>query len=170
MDQGPVHPPTHDDAGRSFLPPGFDSMEQYLSTLQEFLHRCEPITNLMIVDYFTTNSWETRMPQDWRDAFESPQGKLSSLDLMELVSLGKLREYKSSVAAQGAKHDASGPQDWPESLKDFVRMIKTLSINRTLDPDCKWMDMVSNCSGMVRSFARLTSLFRDHKKKKFSQN
>ncbi|KAF9303467.1 hypothetical protein BGZ74_003674 [Mortierella antarctica] len=135
MDQDPVHPPTHDDAGRSFLPPGFDSMEQYLSTLQEFLHRCEPITNLMIVDYFTTNSWETRMPQDWRDAFESPQGKLSSLDLMELVSLGKLREYKSSVAAQRAKHDASGPQDWPESLKDFVRMIKTLSINRTLDPD-----------------------------------
>ncbi|KAG0027361.1 Methyltransferase-like protein 25 [Podila clonocystis] len=136
MDQDPVHLPTHNDAGRSFLPPGFDSMEQYLATLQEFLHQCEPITNLMIVDYFTTNSWETRMPQDWRAAFESPQGKLSSLDLMELVSLGKLREYKqSSTATQGTEHDASGPQDWPESLKEFVRMIKALSINRTLDPN-----------------------------------
>ncbi|KAF8931063.1 Methyltransferase-like protein 25 [Haplosporangium bisporale] len=135
MDQDSVHP-AHDDAGRSFLPPGFDSMEQYLSKLQEFLHQCEPITNLMIVDYFTTDSWETRMPQDWREAFESPQGKLSSLDLMELVSLGKLRDYKSSSAAtHGGEQDASGPQDWPESLKAFVRMIKTLSINRTLDPD-----------------------------------
>ncbi|KAI9231748.1 MAG: hypothetical protein BYD32DRAFT_430036 [Podila humilis] len=135
MDQDSVHP-AHDDAGRSFLPPGFDSMEQYLSKLQEFLHQCEPITNLMIVDYFTTDSWETRMPQDWREAFESPQGKLSSLDLMELVSLGKLRDYKSSSAAtHGGGQDASGPQDWPESLKAFVRMIKTLSINRTLDPD-----------------------------------
>lgn len=115
-------------------------MEQYLTTLQQFLHECEPITNLMIVDYFTTNSWETRMPQDWREAFESPQGKLSSLDLMELVSLGKLREYKSSSTATQGEHDASGPQDWPESLKDFLRMIKALSINRTLDPDCKWIE------------------------------
>lgn len=113
-------------------------MEQYLAKLQEFLHQCEPITNLMIVDYFTTDSWDTRMPQDWREAFESPLGKLSSLDLMELVSLGKLRDYKSSsVATQGGEQDASGPQDWPESLKAFLQMIKVLSINRTLDPDCK---------------------------------
>ncbi|KAG0357973.1 Methyltransferase-like protein 25 [Gamsiella multidivaricata] len=121
---------------RAFLPPGFDSLEEYLACLQSFLASYEPITNLMIVDYFTTNSWETRMPKDWRDAFESEQGKLSSLDLMELVSLGKLRDLnttRSNSTATGSESPA--PQDWPESLKEFVRMVKKLSINRTLDPD-----------------------------------
>ncbi|KAF9177973.1 hypothetical protein BGZ50_008185 [Haplosporangium sp. Z 11] len=83
------------------------------------------------------------MPQDWRDAFESEQGKLSSLDLMKLVSLGKLRDFNAPPA--GSTQEVTmkpekvgptiGPQDWPESLKDFVRMVKELSINRTLDPD-----------------------------------
>ncbi|KAF9277332.1 hypothetical protein BGZ68_009378 [Mortierella alpina] len=103
----------------------------------------------MIVDYFTTNSWEFRMPQEWREAFESKKGKLSSLDLMELVSLGRLRDYNAPPAgtdafsSNGSAHtddttlgeQEDGPKDWPESLKDFVRMVKELSINRTLDPD-----------------------------------
>ncbi|KAF8938744.1 Methyltransferase-like protein 25 [Dissophora ornata] len=139
---------------KSFLPPGFNSLEEYLACLQSFLTRCEPITNLMIVDYFTTNSWETRMPKDWRDAFESEQGRLSSLDLMELVSLGKLRDFHvapsspsppsptTSEAASSSRsscshgsHERQSPSDWPESLKEFVGMIKKLSINRTLDSD-----------------------------------
>ncbi|KAG9323591.1 hypothetical protein KVV02_004841 [Mortierella alpina] len=137
------------DGIASFLPPGFASLEDYLVCLQSFLDRCEPITSLMIVDYFTTNSWESRMPQEWREAFESKKGKLSSLDLMELVSLGRLREFNAPPAgsdgssSNGSIHAADttlgdqddGPQDWPESLKDFVRMVKELSINRTLDPD-----------------------------------
>ncbi|KAG0198277.1 Methyltransferase-like protein 25 [Mortierella sp. GBA30] len=136
----------------SFLPPSFSSLEEYLACLQSFLDRCEPITSLMIVDYFTTNSWEARMPQEWREAFESEKGKLSSLDLMELVSIGKLRDF-NAPPAMSPLHATSvnksahptpssteektwdGPQDWPESLKDFVRMVKALSINRTLDPD-----------------------------------
>jgi len=129
----------------SFLPPGFASLEDYLACLQSFLDRCEPITSLMIVDYFTTNSWESRMPQEWREAFESKKGKLSSLDLMELVSLGRLRDYNAPPAGSDGSlsngtilgEQEDGPQDWPESLKDFVRMVKALSINRTLDPDCK---------------------------------
>ncbi|KAG0251272.1 Methyltransferase-like protein 25 [Mortierella polycephala] len=128
---------------KAFLPLGFSSLEEYLVRLQAFLTSCEPITNLMIVDYFTTDSWVSRMPQDWRDAFESEQGKLSSLDLMKLVSLGKLRDFTAPPA--GSTQEVTmkaeevgpslGPQDWPESLKDFVRMVKELSINRTLDPD-----------------------------------
>ncbi|ORZ14863.1 hypothetical protein BCR41DRAFT_396593 [Lobosporangium transversale] len=151
-----------DDGLKAFLPPGFDSLEEYLASLQSFLARCEPITNLMIVDYFTTNSWETRMPQEWRDAFESDQGRLSSLDLMELVSLGKLRDFKAAPACPKSTKSSSSspslvltslskattdlcsgsskrvdqePQDWPESLKEFVSMVKRLSINRTLDPE-----------------------------------
>ncbi|KAF9571010.1 hypothetical protein EC968_001096 [Mortierella alpina] len=153
----PMHTPTvpppcsHELGGiASFLPPGFASLEDYLARLQSFLERCEPITSLMIVDYFTTNSWETRMPQEWREAFESKKGKLSSLDLMELVSLGKLRDYNAPPAGlepsspNGSTDEANmtllgeqeeGPQDWPESLKEFVRMVQELSINRTLDPD-----------------------------------
>jgi len=122
----------------SFLPPGFDSLEQYLDCLQSFLNLCEPVTELMIVDYFTTNSWETRMPESWRRAFESEQGTLSSLDLMELVSLGKLRDYKSASSSSSILEDNGEPQDWPDSLKAFVDMVKKLSINRTLDPDCKY--------------------------------
>ncbi|KAG0273194.1 Methyltransferase-like protein 25 [Linnemannia exigua] len=136
-----------EDGLKSFLPPGFTSMEEYLVCLKAFLSGCEPVTDLMIVDYFTTNSWETRMPQSWREAFESPQGKLSSLDLMHLVSLGHLREFKDTPAGLSADQLANrdtemtsadgneGVQDWPESLKDFVKMVKILSINRTLDPD-----------------------------------
>ncbi|KAF9118914.1 Methyltransferase-like protein 25 [Mortierella sp. 14UC] len=137
-----------EDGLKSFLPPGFTSMEEYLVCLKAFLAGCEPVTDLMIVDYFTTNSWDTRMPQSWREAFESPQGKLSSLDLMRLVSLGHLREFKDVPAGLSADQLASRDiemssadggkgqvQDWPESLKDFVRMVKILSINRTLDPD-----------------------------------
>ncbi|KAF9420290.1 hypothetical protein BGZ94_009169 [Podila epigama] len=129
-----------DDSSRAFLPPGFDSMEEYIVQLQTFLRQCEPLTNLMIVDYFTTDSWETRMPREWREAFESPQGKLSSLELMELVSLGKLRDFiqkplNESQHEQEGGQGSSGPRDWPESLKAFLRMVKTLSINRTLDPD-----------------------------------
>ncbi|KAF9909264.1 hypothetical protein EC991_008901 [Linnemannia zychae] len=87
------------------------------------------------------------MPQSWREAFESTQGKLSSLDLMRLVSLGHLRDFKDVPAGLSADQLASrdiemssadgdeGVQDWPESLKDFVKMVKILSINRTLDPD-----------------------------------
>lgn len=120
----------------SFLPPGFDSLDQYLDCLQSFLSLCEPVTELMIVDYFTTNSWETRMPESWRRAFESEQGTLSSLDLMELVSLGKLRDFKST-SSSASTSEKGEPQDWPESLKAFVDMVKRLSINRTLDPDCK---------------------------------
>ncbi|KAG0340884.1 Methyltransferase-like protein 25 [Podila humilis] len=141
MDEDHGNDHRNDDRGRSFLPPGFETMEEYLSTLQTFLCQCEPITNLMIVDYFTTNSWETKMPQEWRDAFESPRGKLSSLDLMELVSLGTLRDYNKQpghAADQGTTGAASNTynsQDWPESLKEFIQMIKKLSINRTLDPD-----------------------------------
>ncbi|KAF9968352.1 Methyltransferase-like protein 25 [Mortierella alpina] len=147
----PMHTPTFPppcsspelDGIASFLPPGFASLEDYLACLQSFLDRCEPITSLMIVDYFTTNSWESRMPQEWRKAFESKKGKLSSLDLMELVSLGRLRDYNAPPAgSDGSLSDGTilgeqedGPQDWPESLKDFVRMVKALSINRTLDPD-----------------------------------
>ncbi|KAG0374111.1 hypothetical protein BGX24_010817 [Mortierella sp. AD032] len=137
----------NEDGLKSFLPPGFPSMEEYLVCLKAFLSGCEPVTDLMIVDYFTTNSWETRMPQSWREAFESPQGKLSSLDLMHLVSLGHLREFKDTPAGLSADQLANrdtemtsadgdeGVQDWPESLKDFVKMVKILSINRTLDPD-----------------------------------
>ncbi|KAF9955465.1 Methyltransferase-like protein 25 [Mortierella alpina] len=144
----PMHTPTfpalspEHDGIASFLPPGFTSLEDYLACLQSFLDRCEPITSLMIVDYFTTNSWESRMPQDWREAFESKKGKLSSLDLMELVSLGRLRDYNAPPAGSDGsssntleEQEDAGPQDWPESLKDFVRMVKELSINRTLDPD-----------------------------------
>ncbi|KAI1290659.1 hypothetical protein EDD11_009117 [Mortierella claussenii] len=125
---------------KAFLPPGFNTMEDYLGSLQSFLATCEPITNLMIVDYFTTNSWETRMPQEWRDAFESEEGRLSSQDLMELVSLGKLRDFKqpSTTSTEATTVDesrSSDPQDWPESLKEFVEMVKRLSINRTLDPN-----------------------------------
>ncbi|KAF8954731.1 Methyltransferase-like protein 25 [Entomortierella lignicola] len=128
---------------KAFLPPEFDNLEEYLTALQTFLTACEPIINLMIVDYFTTNSWDTRMPQDWREAFESEQGKLSSLDLMQLVSLGKLRDFKSGpsprndipIRPKTSVDHGHEPQDWPESLKDFVRMVKKLSINRTLDPD-----------------------------------
>ncbi|GJJ72803.1 hypothetical protein EMPS_05161 [Entomortierella parvispora] len=143
--------PKENDASRmqrtktadSFLPPGFDSLEQYLDSLQSFLSLCEPVTELMIVDYFTTNSWETRMPESWRKAFESEQGTLSSLDLMELVSLGKLRDFKSASSSSSSSSSSSlsssevegEPQDWPESLKAFVSMVKKLSINRTLDPD-----------------------------------
>lgn len=121
-------------------------MEEYLVCLKSFLSGCEPVTDLMIVDYFTTNSWETRMPQSWREAFECPQGKLSSLDLMRLVSLGHLRDFKEPAAGTSGDpltYDGSGIQDWPESLKDFVRMVKALSINRTLDPDCKFPCRVS---------------------------
>jgi hypothetical protein len=131
------------DGLKAFLPPGFPSMEEYLVCLKAFLSGCEPVTDLMIVDYFTTNSWETRMPQSWREAFECPQGKLSSLDLMRLVSLGHLRDFKEPAAGTTATASSTmaseegGIQDWPESLKDFVRMVKALSINRTLDPDCK---------------------------------
>ncbi|KAF9138657.1 Methyltransferase-like protein 25 [Linnemannia schmuckeri] len=129
-----------DDGLKAFLPPGFSSMEEYLVCLKAFLAGCEPVTDLMIVDYFTTNSWETRMPQSWREAFECPQGKLSSLDLMRLVSLGHLRDFKEPAAGapleqQLVMEEECGVQDWPESLKDFVRMVKALSINRTLDPD-----------------------------------
>ncbi|KAF9538656.1 Methyltransferase-like protein 25 [Mortierella hygrophila] len=143
----PAHPPTSssttntstkDDGLKAFLPPGFSTMEEYLVCLKSFLSGCEPVTDLMIVDYFTTNSWETRMPQSWREAFECPQGKLSSLDLMRLVSLGHLRDFKEPAAGtlgDPLAYDAGGVQDWPESLKDFVRMVKALSINRTLDPD-----------------------------------
>ncbi|KAG0279831.1 Methyltransferase-like protein 25, partial [Linnemannia gamsii] len=129
------------DGLKAFLPPGFPSMEEYLVCLKAFLSGCEPVTDLMIVDYFTTNSWETRMPQSWREAFECPQGKLSSLDLMRLVSLGHLRDFKEPAAGTTATASSTmaseegGIQDWPESLKDFVRMVKALSINRTLDPD-----------------------------------
>ncbi len=88
------------------------------------------------------------MPQEWREAFESKKGKLSSLDLMELVSLGRLRDYNAPPAGSAGSSSAhadsttsgeqeDGPQDWPDSLKDFVRMVKELSINRTLDPDCE---------------------------------
>ncbi|KAF9346785.1 Methyltransferase-like protein 25 [Mortierella sp. AD094] len=137
---------------KAFLPPGFDSLEEYLDSLRSFLTSCEPFIDLMIVDYFTTNSWETRMPQDWKEAFESKQGKLSYLDLMELVSLGKLRDFKSGpspptdtkegsscpslpVKPESTEDHSHQPKDWPESLKDFVRMVKKHSINRTLDPD-----------------------------------
>ncbi|KAF9433824.1 Methyltransferase-like protein 25 [Entomortierella beljakovae] len=137
---------------KAFLPPDFDNLEEYLLSLTSFLKTCEPFINLMIVDYFTTNSWETRMPKDWREAFESKQGKLSSLDLMELVSLGKLRDFKAGPSSpdsdlqnvsQQVPSDGSantedkdnGPQDWPESLKEFIGMINKLSIHRTLDPD-----------------------------------
>ncbi|KAG0212750.1 Methyltransferase-like protein 25 [Mortierella sp. NVP41] len=129
---------------KSFLPPGFNTLEEYLVCLKAFLTGCEPVTDLMIVDYFTTSSWETRMPQSWREAFECPQGKLSSLDLMRLVSLGHLRDFKEPPAGvdvsqldkgKDKEMEESGIQDWPESLKDFVRMVKVLSINRTLDPD-----------------------------------
>ncbi|KAF9582310.1 hypothetical protein BGW38_000365 [Lunasporangiospora selenospora] len=162
----------------AFLPPGFHSLEDYLAQLQSFLKDCEALSNLMIVDYFTTNSWDTRLPQDWREAFESEQGRLSSLDLMELVSLGKLRDFNTTSACSTSlseavsvppassascrsrstatahsprsptsssriddqsrpqkEHSATTPKDWPQSLKDFVRMVKSLSINRTLDPD-----------------------------------
>ncbi|KAF9999465.1 Methyltransferase-like protein 25 [Entomortierella chlamydospora] len=143
----------HDREGTAaFLPPGFDSLEEYLVSLRSFLASCEPFIDLMIVDYFTTNSWETRMPQDWKEAFESEQGKLSYLDLMELVSLGKLRDFKSGPSPSIDTKEGSScpslhtklkntvdhshqPKDWPESLKDFVRMVKKHSINRTLDPD-----------------------------------
>ncbi|KAG0053715.1 Methyltransferase-like protein 25 [Gryganskiella cystojenkinii] len=78
----------------------------------------------------------TRMPKSWRQAFESDQGTLSSLDLMELVSLGKLRDFDSSgPTSSSSSSSADGPKDWPESLKAFVKMVKRLSINRTLDPD-----------------------------------
>ncbi|KAF9921473.1 Methyltransferase-like protein 25 [Linnemannia zychae] len=141
--------PTSSDVGedglKQFLPPGFINMEEYLLCLKAFLLGCEPVTDLMIVDYFTTNSWDTRMPASWREAFECPQGKLSSLDLMRLVSLGHLRDFKETPAGltadQLARHiedvktGCCKVKDWPESLKDFVAMVKILSINRTLDPD-----------------------------------
>ncbi|KAF9088375.1 Methyltransferase-like protein 25 [Mortierella sp. AM989] len=147
---------------KTFLPPEFDSLDEYLACLRSFLSSCEPFIDLMIVDYFTTNSWETRMPQDWREAFESQQGKLSSLDLMELVSLGKLRDFKSEPSSPNDVKEGNSyhrmpngpkitvehnhePQDWPDSLKDFVRMVKKLSINRTLDPDfTKFKDTLDN--------------------------
>ncbi|KAG0001065.1 Methyltransferase-like protein 25 [Modicella reniformis] len=117
----------------AFLPQGFDTLEDYILCLQAFLTKCEPITNLMIVDYFTTNSWEIRLPKEWRDAFESEQGKLGSLDLMQLVSLGKLRDFNQVRSSRTTT--LQEPQDWPDSLKDFVAMVKKLSINRTLDPE-----------------------------------
>ncbi|KAG0218997.1 hypothetical protein BGX31_011436 [Mortierella sp. GBA43] len=118
---------------KAFLPPGFDSLDEYIKCLQEFLVECEPITDLMIVDYFTTNSWETRMPKEWRDAFESENGKLSSLDLMELVSLGNLRGFNQERTS--GEPNQQKQTDWPESLKNFVSMVKKLSINRTVDPE-----------------------------------
>ncbi|KAF9360894.1 hypothetical protein BGX34_007451 [Mortierella sp. NVP85] len=123
---------------KAFLPPGFDSLEGYIQCLQTFLAKWELITDLMIVDYFTTNSWETRMPKEWREAFESEQGRLNSQDLMELVSLGNLRDFNCqgrSTSGSCAPSDQQGLKDWPESLKEFVAMVKRLSINRTLDPE-----------------------------------
>ncbi|KAG0254010.1 hypothetical protein DFQ27_007087, partial [Actinomortierella ambigua] len=120
-----------------YLPKGFASLDDYLMALTDFLRTYESISHLMVVDFFTTNVWDTCMPDDWKAALESPQGKLSSLDLMTLVSQGTLRPYRSnpSSPSEPTSQGSSEIKDWPASLKGYVERIRELSLDRTLKPE-----------------------------------
>ncbi|KAG0224991.1 Methyltransferase-like protein 25 [Actinomortierella wolfii] len=118
-----------------YLPKGFASLDDYLTSLTDFLRQYESISHLMVVDFFTTNVWGNCMPDDWKVALESPQGKLSSLDLMTLVSKGTLRPFESPSEDDKSSEGSSEVKDWPASLKGYVDRIREFSLDRNLKPE-----------------------------------
>ncbi|KAI8819698.1 methyltransferase domain-containing protein [Fimicolochytrium jonesii] len=96
------------------LPEGFTSLTAYIDALLAFLEKHRRLWEFHAVDFYTENCWESdAFPVEWRVLKDD---SVSYDDLLALATNGTVKE------------------DWPESLKEFVRLAKSLPLPRNPQP------------------------------------
>ncbi|RIA88235.1 methyltransferase domain-containing protein [Glomus cerebriforme] len=102
-----------------------DSIFNYAVTLMNFCKKYSKIADAHIVDFFTKNIWEEVIPKEWSNAFnveymsENENGIIEEEKKLmnKMIRLASFREYE---------------EDWPESLKQFIRNTKELALAREI--------------------------------------
>ncbi|TPX60411.1 hypothetical protein PhCBS80983_g01780 [Powellomyces hirtus] len=98
------------------LPEGHSSVRSYIDSLSQFLNTHRQLWEFHAVDFFTYNYWTSNaFPDDWRILKDDPT-LCSYDDLLSLATDGTLKD------------------EWPRSLKDFVRAARAISLPRDPQP------------------------------------
>ncbi|KAJ3163160.1 hypothetical protein HDU86_002329 [Geranomyces michiganensis] len=98
------------------LPPGQVSVCAYIDSLCAFLARYRFLIDFHAVDFFTHDYWDAcaDFPAEWK--LLKSDASITVDDLLHLASFGTVRD------------------EWPESLKEFVRLSRALALPRDVLP------------------------------------
>ncbi|KND04811.1 uncharacterized protein SPPG_00514 [Spizellomyces punctatus DAOM BR117] len=93
------------------LPPGYGSVRDYIDGLVAFLQSYQHLWQFHAVDFFTNDYWSSgHFPKEWHLLKED--ASVTYDHLLALAANGTVKE------------------DWPESLKEFVALSKSIALPR----------------------------------------
>ncbi|CAB4427603.1 unnamed protein product [Rhizophagus irregularis] len=104
-----------------------DNILDYAETLMNFCKKYSKLADAHIVDFFIKNTWEEVIPEEWTDAFKVEYMSESENGITEE---GEEKKFMNKMIRLASFCEYE--EDWPESLKQFIRNTKGLVLMRDI--------------------------------------
>ncbi|CAG8522304.1 844_t:CDS:2 [Funneliformis caledonium] len=111
-----------------------DNIISYTEDLINFCKQYNSLAEAHIVDFFINDTWEI-IPKEWRDVFEV---ELENIIRENNYGSNKERNFVNKMIRLASFHEYE--EDWPESLKKFIRDTKELMLSRDISVDVRRME------------------------------